>query len=144
MDLFNMVAEEWEASDDVKGGALDPVLVKAARDKELRYVHDMGIYEYWSASDALKRSGKRPLRLKWIDTDKGGGNLRSRLVCTEVRRPGTEAIFAPAPPLDTLRILLSKAAERRGKNGQPLTVQLVDVSRAHFYAPSVREVYIQL
>merc|ERR1712051_393273 len=126
MDLFNMVAEEWEASDDVKGGALDPVLVKAARDKELKYVHDMGIYEYWSTSDAMNRSGKRPLRLKWIDTDKGGGNLRSRLVCTEVRKPGTEAIFAPTPPLDSMRLVVCKAAERVGKSGKPLTLQLLD------------------
>ena len=88
-----------------------------------------------------------PLRLKWVDTNKGGTenpNIRSRLVCTEVRRPGTEAIFAVTPPLDTMRLLITKAAERYDGQGRPWTLQLIDVSRAHFYAPSVREVYVQL
>ena len=104
----------------------------------------MQVYEYYSTDKAMKLYGKRPLRLKWIDTDKGGANIRSRLVCTEVRRPGTDAVFAPTPPLDAMRALIARAAERYTSDGRPLTLQLVDISRAHFYAPSVRDVFVQL
>ena len=135
---------KWSAYDDVKGKPLDPGLVRQARLKEIKILHERKMYEYASTSQAIQRCGRKPLRLKWVDTDKGGNNIRSRLVCTEVRRPGMEAIFAPTPPLDSMRIIISKAAERRGRTGKNLTLQLIDVSRAHFYAPSVREVYIQL
>ena len=43
-----------------------------------------------------------------------------------------------------MRAVIAKASERVGQNGRPMTLQLIDVSRAHFYAPSVREVYVQL
>ena len=55
-----------------------------------------------------------------------------------------EAIFAATPPLDTLRAVVAKAAERRNARGQSLFLQLIDISRAHFYAEAVRDVYIQL
>ena len=101
-DLDNDVGDdsEWNAVDDVKGGPLPAHLVRDARERELRYLWDRGVYCYASTADAVRATGRRPLRLKWIDTDKGGvgrRNIRSRLVCTEVRRPGTEAIFAPHP-----------------------------------------------
>ena len=40
--------------------------------------------------------------------------------------------------------MVAKAAERRTAQGDEIVLQLLDVSRAHFYAPAVREVYIQL
>ena len=44
---------DWTAIDDVKGGALDPVMVKDARKLEMQYVHDRGIQTFVS-------SGKPP------------------------------------------------------------------------------------
>ena len=71
--------------------------------------------------------------------------LRSRLVCTEVRRKGTEGHFAAAPPLETLRVLTTKLASESPLGvDDPLKATLVDVSRAHFYADSVREVFVRL
>merc|ERR1712155_140521 len=55
-----------------------------------------------------------------------------------------DAIFAPTPPLDAMRVVIAHAVERVDAHGVPLTLQLIDISRAHFYAPSVREVYVQL
>ena len=96
----------------------------------------------------MEISGKRPLRLKWIDVNKGDGlsrNIRSRLVCTEVRPKGVEAIFAATPPLESLRMLLTLLSrEDPSASKDPLCLSLADVSRAHFYADSVREVFIQL
>ena len=92
---------QWCACDDVKGGELPAPLVYQARKRELAYLDKMKVYQYFSIAEAIRRSGKRPLRLKWIDVNKGDGqcmNIRSRLVCTEVRPKGVEAIFAATPP----------------------------------------------
>ena len=59
-------AEEWEASDDVKGGVLDARQVKEARAKELDYLRDHGVYEYAYKVDAKKVTGRPPIRLMWI------------------------------------------------------------------------------
>ena len=138
----------WTAEDDVKGGWLPPNLVYDARLKELKYLNDRSVYSYSTVDEARRLTGRRPLRLKWIDTDKGGKGaraIRSRLVCTEVRPKGKEAIFSATPPLESLRILVSfLAAENPEGHSDPLKVALVDVSRAHFYAPAVRDVFIEL
>ena len=110
--------------------------------QELEYIHGRRIYKYGTISECRAKTGRPPLRLKWIDTNKGGRSLeemrlRSRLVCTEVRRKGTEGHFAAAPPLESLRVLTSKlASEDPLSSGDPRKVSLVDVSRAHFYADS--------
>ena len=82
---------QWGASDDVKGGDLCPKLVYLARKKELAILKERKVYEYRSIAEARQRTGRSPLRLKWIDTNKGDmlhPAIRSRLVCTEVRRRG--------------------------------------------------------
>ena len=55
--------------------------------RELKYLSERKVYEYFSTAAAIQISGRRPLRLKWIDVNKGDKKdmlLRSRLVCTEV------------------------------------------------------------
>ena len=139
---------EWIASDDVRGGALPARLVHEARVRELEYLRQRQVYEYATWREALNRTGKKPLRLKWIDTNKGSKGdpfIRSRMVCTEVRKKGTDAIFSATPPLESLRALISKAAsESLHGHRDPYKLMLIDVSRAHFYAKAVREVYIEL
>ena len=139
---------EWEASDDVHGGVLPAHLVHAARVRELRYLQDRQVYAHSTWSEAIQRTGRRPLKLKWIDTNKGDAvsrNLRSRLVCTEVRRKGTEAIYSATPPMESLRAIVAKAAsEDPCGQRDPYKLLLVDVSRAHFYAKATRDVYIEL
>merc|ERR1711978_462221 len=75
---------DWKASDDVKGGDLPAHLVYAARLKELAYLKNRCVYEYASTDNATAAMGRRPLGLKWIDTNKGDTtnyDIRSRLVC---------------------------------------------------------------
>ena len=87
------------------------------------------------------------MRLKWIDTNKGDEknfNVRSRLVCTEVRPRGTEAIFSATPPLESLRVLMTIVSQPIEDAKDPWCMTLADVSRAHVYAKAEREVYIQL
>ena len=140
--------EEWEAEDDVKGGPLDPGEVITAREKEIKYLWDMVVYEYSTEAEARARTGRNPVGLKWIDTNKGSAEApryRSRLVCTEVRHKGVEPIFLATPPLETLRILLGVACQENVFQVEdPDLICVADVSRAHFCADAVRDVYVGL
>ena len=63
--------------------------------------------------EARRRTGKPPVTVRWVDVNKGDDinpNIRSRLVARQIRQPGEEAIFAPTPPLESLRTILSLAA----------------------------------
>ena len=93
-----------------------------------------------SSAKARARAGRNPVRLKWIDTNKGSGKApryRSRLVCTKVLHKGVEPILSATPPLEALRILLCVACQE-------------DISRVedpfliYFYADAVRDVYVRL
>ena len=91
-------AEGEEATDDVHGGSLPPGLVKQAREEEVAYIHNRKIYKYATFEECRRKTGRTSIRLKWIDTNKGGKTaadmrVRSRLVATEVRRKGTERTF---------------------------------------------------
>ena len=127
---------------------MDPKGVMEARAKELQYLRDHGVYEYATVAEAKATSGKPPLRLKWIDSNKGDTehpNYRSRLVCTEVRRKGTMPISSATLPLEAIRVVVAKlSSEDPSTKKDPLKAMLVDVSRAHFYAPAVRDVFIEL
>ena len=71
VDADEAPLEEWEAEDDVKGGPWDRREVKAARQKEILYLWDMEVYEYSTESEARARTGRNPVGLKCIDTNKG-------------------------------------------------------------------------
>ena len=63
-------------------------------------------------SEALARTGKPPISVRWIDTNKGDDaapNIRCRLFAREIRRAGEDPIFALTPPLESLRAILSLA-----------------------------------
>jgi hypothetical protein len=56
-----------------------------------------------------------------------------------------ESIFAGTPPLEAMRALLAVAAsEDPRKSKDPFRIKVLDISRAHFCAPSVRRVLIRL
>ena len=68
---------------------------------------------------------------------------RSRLVAREIRLPGQDSIFAPTPPLEALRTVLSMAAtdppglprhDRRGGSETRTQISVIDISRAYFNA----------
>ena len=85
---------------------------------------------------------------KWIDTNKGSAEApryRSRLVCPEVRHKGVEPIFSATPPLETPQILQCVACQEDVFQVEdPFLISIADVSRAHFYADAVRDVYVRL
>ena len=149
MDADEEPRQEWEAEDHVKGGPLDPHEVKIVRQKEIQYLWDCEVYEYSTEAESRTRTGRIPVGLEWVDTNKGGAEApryRSRLVCTEVRHKGVEPIFSATPLLlETLRVLLGVACQEDVFHVEdPFLISTADVSRAHFCADAVRDVHIRL
>ena len=127
------------ASDDVSGANLDLALVHEARATEIEYFRGMGVYERVPRSEQHQTKGKI-IGTKWIDTNKGDSTnpkIRSRLVGKEFRTGPDDALFASTPPLEALRLIVSRAATV--VEGEPMKEIMVnDVSRAYFYAKCTR------
>ena len=121
-------------------------LCMEARAKELEYFRDKGVWVIRKISEAIKRCGRRPITVRWVETNKGDDitpKIRSRLVAREIRTAGEEAIFAPTPPLESLRMILNHATTNLP--GEPRKVwdpnspnrqqiSMIDISRAYFNA----------
>ena len=132
--------------DSVTGQPLPEELVRAGRKLELEYFEKKGVWEKVPRSEALARTGKAPISVRWIDTNKGDDddpNVRCRLVAREIRKAGEDPIFAPTPPLESLRTILSLAATdvrgaakkvRDPKSADRIQVSFIDISRAYFCA----------
>ena len=98
--------------DDLTGQPLLPGPCKQAHQLELDYFRTKGVWEMRRVAEALQRTGRRPISVRWVEVNKGDSEnpkIRSRLVAREIRGPGQEACFAPTPPLESLRMVLSCA-----------------------------------
>ena len=99
--------------DATTGQVLKGELVQVARKTEMEHFESKGVWTKVPRAEAIKRTGKPPISVKWVDTNKGDDtqhNYRSRLVAREIRRKGEDSIFAPTPPLESLRTILSLTA----------------------------------
>ena len=138
--------------DDVNGGYLDNELVKAARAKEREWVQKQGIYDIVPRQQCWDRTGRAPIPLKWVDTNKGDHqrpNVRSRLVAKEIKAKkkgtpdelGPGEVFSSMPPLEAFMALVSLWVALVPKGYK---LAMFDISRAHFYGVAKREVYVEL
>ena len=57
--------------DDVKGGWLDPALIRKARDEEMQYVKKHAVCENVSMTQRQKATRTNPIKTGWADTNKG-------------------------------------------------------------------------
>ena len=133
------------AVDDVSGAMLDPKMVRAGRDVEMGFFRDMGVYDCVPRSEQVATGGKI-IGTKWIDTNKGdfeNPNIRCRLVGKEFRTGPDDALFASTPPLEALRLIVSRAATVDSE-GKKKELMINDVSRAYFYAKSTRTLYVEI
>ena len=145
-DSTEQAEKEKVFRDDLTGQVLVPALVHAARRKELEYFCSKQVWEKRPRAESLAKMGKPPITVRWIDVNKGDDvvpNYRSRLVAREIRRHGEDPIFAPTPPLESLRTVLSFAATdveglpkhvRDPSSEERTQVSFVDISRAYFCA----------
>ena len=63
--------EEAVYRDSITGQALRPDLVREARSEELRYFAMKGVWRKRPRKEAVIRSGKAPITVKWVDVNKG-------------------------------------------------------------------------
>ena len=146
--------------DDLTDQVLRDDLVKAARAVELAYFHSKKVWTKVPKSRARASSGRAPISVRWVDVNKGDDihpNYRSRLVARQLKATDTsgKSYFAPAPPLEALRTVISMAMTRAGSH-QPdwspssrtrMQISLIDVKRAYFNAqidPNEPETFVQL
>ena len=144
--------QEWYW-DDVNGGWLPPDKVREARMLEMDYLKKQNVYEKRPLSEAFQVTGRRPIAVRWLDTDKGDPtkpNFRSRLVVKDIKAAKAESeqlpqnlLFSSTPPLESMRLLCSlMSTQKLSKRGQKLKLGLWDISRAHFYGIPKRTIYI--
>ncbi len=133
--------------DDISGQILKDSVVQAARAKELLFFHNKGVWMKKARSTARAKTGRPPISVRWVDVNKGDDmcpNYRSRLVARQMKAydKSGQSYFAPAPPLEALRTVLSLAMTRTGDH-QPVwdpaspdrtQISFVDVTRAYFNA----------
>jgi len=115
---FEATGSFW---DDVKGGWLQPEGVQEARREEIEWMQHRKVFEVVKADLCWKDTGKAPMSLRWVDTNKGDSTrprYRSRLVAREVRRGKTRVLpdamlFSAMPPLEAMKGLASLLVTRK-------------------------------
>eukprot|EP00973_Karenia_brevis_P061009 8483342-Karenia_brevis.AAC.1 len=140
--------EEIVAYDDVSGAELDPQLVKEARKAEMRYFKKMQVYRKVETSKCWKMTGKKPIGVRWVDVNKQDNvnpKYRSRLVAKQFKTSNEPELYAATPPLEALKIIISRAATKDEKHRR-LTRKIMvnDVSRAYFYARSDTPTFVEI
>ena len=106
---------------------------------------DMGVYERVPRTEQAESDGK-VIGSKWIDVNKGdmdNPKIRCRLVGKDIRTGLDESLFACTPPLEALRLIVSRAATV-GPGEEKNEILINDVSWAYFYAKSTRCIYIEI
>ena len=146
--------------DDLTGQVLRDDLVKEARAKELAFFHSKGVWLKVPKHSVRRRGGKSPISVRWVDVNKGDDvspKYRSRLVARQIKAldASGQSYFAPAPPLEALRTVVSLAVTEIGDHKpnldptspQRTQISLVDVKRAYFNAtidPEEPPTFVQL
>ena len=130
--------------DATTGEELPPHLTRAARREELAFMSDWKVWEEVSVQEWWNTTGKPPLGGKWVDVNKGDDQnplVRSRYVAMEIAKKTGKCVdfFAATPPLETLRLVLSRVASNRshGRGGRKLLV--IDARKAHLKALAGRK-----
>jgi hypothetical protein len=99
--------------DDLTKQQLPTELVKLARKKELDYFQMKRVWKRVPHEEAWRVKGRPPITVRWVDVNKGDDEnpeIRSRLVARQIRGCNEDPMFAPTPPLEALRTVLSYAA----------------------------------
>ena len=103
------------AWDDVTNENFVPELVHAARAVEMDYFNKPGVYEKVPRAHQIAREGK-VIGVRWVDVNKSDAtdvHYKSGLVGREFNIGRDDALYAPTPPLEDLRVIVSYAANRQ-------------------------------
>ena len=136
--------DEW-AVDDLTGKELNIEAVKKARNEEVQFMEDIGVYDLVDEGECWAKTNKEPISTRWVDINKGTEEeplVRCRLVARDFKtKKGREddyKLFAATPPIEALRMLLRLARmKRRRKKGMAspkMKLMFIDVKKAHLNA----------
>lgn len=109
------MAEEEQMS--TAGRLLERAYVIEARMNGIDALKKMGVWKMVPMSQCIGKTGRRPIKARWADINKGENanrNYRSRCVAQAVRQAHggarREGLFAAMPPIDVLKLIISRAA----------------------------------
>ena len=106
--------------------------VRKARELELKYLRDLGVYEKVDEKAAVAKYGITPVDTKWMDIDKAFEEkpvqIISRMCAREFKSDDRPDLFAGTPPLEALKAIISIAANIK----ETFSIMHIDVSRAYF------------
>ena len=95
-------------------------------------------------------TSKAPIRTEWVDTDKTHGTkeplVRSKGVARDFKSPNEkdrEDLFSATPPIELMRLMLSRQATWRKDHRERKTMYL-DVKKAHLAPLCEQDVYVDL
>jgi hypothetical protein len=133
--------------DDLTGQVLKDELVRAARAQELGYFAQKGVWEKRPRQECYEKTKKSPISVRWVDVNKQDDfnpTYRSRLVARQMKAldKSGACYFAPTPPIEALRTVLSLAVTEIGEwkpclepeSPERTQLSFLDVSRAYFNA----------
>ena len=76
------------------------------------------------------------VRSRWVLCNQGDNrtpDIRARLVACEINKGDKhDAFYASTPPLEAKKVLFSRLAQERARNGQHLQLGFLDVKKAYF------------
>ena len=111
--------------------------MRKARELELKYLRDLGVYEKVDEKEAVEKYAV-------VDTDKAfegePTQIRSRMCARDFKSDDRSDLYAGTPPLEALKAKISIAANHK----ETFSITHIDVSRAYFHAKAERPVLIRL
>ena len=132
------------AISETSGEVLETDLLKKSMRLELEELESFKVGESVSekvARDEARKSNRRVLSCRWVNTVKKPGLYRSRLVVRDFASMGgttlAEGIYSPTTTLEGLRLLLSVLCQRG-------SMMSCDVSVAFMHAAIARPEFVQL
>jgi len=127
--------------DDLTGKMLEGAEVQKARLNEIEALDSMRVWDIVPIAVCLQATGRKPINGRWVDINKGDDDAkvyRSRYVAQEIRKQHggaqREGLFAPMPPLEALKVVISCAASRPKMDHK---LMFIDISKAYLHADVV-------
>ncbi len=111
-EYINSTWKEYEEElyyDAISGELMIKELVEEGREVEMETFRQHGVYVKVPIEECWKETGKEPVGVKWVDTNKGDTKkpeYRCKLVAKEIKKDKREDLFAATPPLEAKRILV--------------------------------------
>ena len=68
---------------------------------------------------------------------------RSRIAAKEIKTDNRPELFAATPLLEFIKYLISRCASRQ-RRAKPSRLMIQDISKAYFFAPATRDIFIEL